>query len=107
MPRRDPSFGNLLRTMSRRGFFETLEFIAQNQPVNYSTIKEYDTKNRIVASRGSVTKIISCLGEIGAIKRTVIDSKPIRTLYAATEKGHRLLSKLQEIREIAGSQDPA
>jgi len=94
------AFTDLLRKMSKKGFYETLEFVCEKGSVHYAEILRYDLENHIVQSRATVTLIIRGLSKINLIKRTVMDSRPIRTLYQPTEKGLKILGHLQEMEQL-------
>jgi len=93
-------FANLLRKMSKKGFYETLRFICEKAPVHYAEISDYNLKNMIVQSRATVTLIVRNLAKLELIKRTIVDSRPIRTVYHPTEKGLELLRHLQAIEQL-------
>lgn len=94
------AFLNLLRKMSKKGFYETLEFVCERGSVHYAEILKYDLENKIVQSRATVTIIVRNLSKMSLIKRTVMDSRPIRTVYQPTEKGLKLLRHLKSIEQI-------
>jgi len=91
---------DLLRKMSKKGFYETLKFICEKGSVHYSDILDHDIKNRIVQSRATVTLIVRHLARLGLVKRSIVDSRPIRTVYQPTEKGVKLLRHLQAIEQL-------
>jgi len=90
----------LLRKMSKKGFYETLEFVCEKGSVHYADILDYDLKKGIVQSRATVTLIVRGLSRLDLIRRTVMDSRPIRTVYQPTEKGLKLLRHLQAIEQL-------
>lgn len=91
---------NLLRKMSKKGFYETLIFICEKGSIHYCDILDYNLSNRIVQSRATVTLIIRSLTRLGLIKRIVVDSRPIRTIYQPTKKGQELLKHLNAIEHL-------
>lgn len=91
---------SLLRKMSKKGYYETLSFICQKESVHYAEILDYALKNAIVQSRATVTLIVRNLAALGLIKRTIVDSRPIRTVYQPTEKGQKLLKHLRAIEQL-------
>jgi len=91
---------HLLRKMSKKGFYETLEFIRDEKSVHYAEVLRHDLENHIVQSRATVTLIVRTLSKMNLIQRTVIDSRPIRTVYEPTEKGLKLLKHLNEIEKL-------
>jgi DNA-binding HxlR family transcriptional regulator len=90
---------NLLRKMKKR-YYETFEYICKKETAHYSKILKYDLGNGIVKSRATVTLIVRSLSKMNLIKRTIIDSRPIRTVYQPTQKGLKLLQHLREIERL-------
>jgi len=86
--------------MSKKGYYETLSFICQKGSAHYAEILDYNLENAVVNSRATVTLIVRNLAALGLIKRTVIDSRPIRTIYQPTEKGQKLLKHLHAIQQL-------
>jgi DNA-binding HxlR family transcriptional regulator len=91
---------SLLRKMSKKGFYETLEFVCERASVHYSEILKHDLENRIVESRATVTLIVRGLSKMVLITRTVIDSRPVRTVYEPTAKGLKCVQLLKEIEKL-------
>jgi len=91
---------SLLRKMSKKGFYETLELVCEKGPIHYSEILNHDLENKIVESRATVTLIVRGLSKMNLIKRTVIDSRPVRTVYEPTAKGLKLSQLLKEIEKL-------
>jgi DNA-binding HxlR family transcriptional regulator len=94
------SLSNLLRKMSKKGYYETLSFICQKGSAHYAEILDYNLKNAVVKSRATVTLIVRNLAALALIKRTIVDSRPIRTVYQPTEKGQKLLRLLQAMEQL-------
>jgi DNA-binding HxlR family transcriptional regulator len=90
----------IMRKMSKKGFYETLEYVCESRSVHYGEILKYDLENCIVQSRATVTLIVRGLSNMKLIKRTVMDTRPIRTIYQPTEKGLKLLKHLKEIKKL-------
>jgi DNA-binding HxlR family transcriptional regulator len=93
-------FLNMLRKMSKKGFYETMEFIAEKQPVHYTEILRFDIDNEVVKTRSSVTIILRTLLKMGLVERQVIDSQPVRTLYKPTCKGLEVQKCLKEMESL-------
>ena len=93
-------FMETLRKMSKKGFFETLEFVCGKGSAHYGEILKHDLENNIVQSRATVTLVVRGLSNMELIKRTVMDTRPIRTVYRPTEKGLKLLKYLKEIEKL-------
>lgn len=85
--------------MSKKGYYETLSFICQKGSVHYSEILDYGLNTPIVESRATVTLIVRNLTAMGLIKRSIIDARPVRTIYQPTEKGQKLLEYLRAIEQ--------
>ncbi|MEM3458963.1 MAG: winged helix-turn-helix transcriptional regulator [Candidatus Bathyarchaeia archaeon] len=94
------NFLTVLRKMSKKGFYETLKFVCEKGAVHYAEILKYNLENNIVQSRATVTLIVRNLSKMGLIQRTVIDSRPVRTIYKPSSKGLKLLTHLQEIEKL-------
>lgn len=94
------NLANLLRKMSKKGYYETLDFICQKEPAHYAEILDYDLKTKVVESKATVTLIVRNLTTLGLIKRSIVDSRPIRTVYKPTERGQKLLDYLRAIEEL-------
>jgi len=94
------ALADLLRKMSKKGYYETLGFICEQGAVHYADILNHDLQKGIVESRATVTLIVRGLSRLDLIRRTVMDSRPIRTVYQPTEKGVKLLRHLQAIEQL-------
>ena len=86
--------------MSKNGYYETLSFICLKGSAHYAEILDHSLKNAFVKSRATVTLIVRNLAALALIKRTVVDSRPIRTVYQPTEKGRKLLRLLQAMEQL-------
>jgi DNA-binding HxlR family transcriptional regulator len=95
-----PDLAELLRKMSKKGYYETLSFICQKGSVHYSEILDYGLNTPIVESRATVTLIVRNLAAMGLIKRSIVDARPVRTIYQLTEKGQKLLGYLKAIEQL-------
>ncbi len=100
MKKGKPDLAELLRKMSKKGYYETLSFICQKGSVHYSEILDYGLNTPIVESRATVTLIVRNLTALGLIKRSIVDARPVRTVYQPTEKGQKLLDYLQAIEQL-------
>jgi len=94
------TFLTVLRKMSKKGFFETLELVCEKGSVHYAEILKHDLEKNVVESRATVTLIVRGLSKMNLIKRIVIDSRPVRTVYQPTAKGLKLLQLLKEIEKL-------
>jgi len=100
MEKKHEIFRDLLRKLSKKGYYETFNYICKKETAHYSEILKYDLDNGFVKSRATVTLIVRNLSKMNLIKRTIIDSRPIRTIYQPTQKGLKLLQHLQEIEQL-------
>jgi DNA-binding HxlR family transcriptional regulator len=98
--RSNPDLAEILRKMSKKGYYETLSFICQKGSVHYSEILDYGLNTPIVESRATVTLIVRNLTAMELIKRSIVDARPVRTIYQPTEKGQKLLEHLQAIEQL-------
>jgi DNA-binding HxlR family transcriptional regulator len=98
--RNKPSLAELLRKMSKKGYYETLSYICQKGSVHYSEILDYGLNTPIVESRATITLIVRNLTALGLIKRSIVDARPVRTIYQPTEKGQKLLECLHTIGQL-------
>jgi DNA-binding HxlR family transcriptional regulator len=97
------AFLETMRKLSKKGFYETLEYLSCNEPLHYADILKYALENHVVESRATVTLVVRGLLKMGLIERTVLDSRPVRTLYKVTKKGSKILELMQQ---IEGTLDP-
>ena len=100
MKKTKPILADLLRKMSKKGYYETLNFICQKGSAHYAEILDYGLKTPIVESRATVTLIVRNLTALGLIKRTIVDARPVRTVYHPTEKGRKLLDHLHAMEQL-------
>jgi DNA-binding HxlR family transcriptional regulator len=91
------AFLSTLRKMSKKGFYETLEYICKNESVHYADIMKVLIESKVVESRATVTLIVRGLLKLNLVERTVMDSRPVRTVYKSTEMGSEVLQLLQKI----------
>lgn len=94
------AFLETIRKLSKKGFYETLEHLSINEPLHYADILEFALEKRVVESRATVTLIVRGLLQMGLIERTVLDTRPVRTVYKVTEKGSKVLELMQQIEGV-------
>jgi DNA-binding HxlR family transcriptional regulator len=92
-------FNVLLRKLSKKGFYEVLEFVSIDQESYYNEILKHCQSSKIVNSRSQVTVIVNGLTDLDLLQRRTADRRPVRTIYTTTDKGDRVLSALESIRE--------
>lgn len=93
--RRD--FLTFLKRMSKKGFLEVLEFVRDNEGVHYNDVLRHAFDKKIVDSRASVTIILNGLTDLGLLERSVTNTRPIRTTYKVSKKGHSIIKGLKEL----------
>lgn len=93
-------FLSTLRKMSKKGYYEILEYISKNESVHYADVMKFAIEGNIVESRATVTLIVRGLLKLNLIERTVIDSAPVRTIYKTTMMGLEVLRLLREIENV-------
>jgi DNA-binding HxlR family transcriptional regulator len=86
--------------MSKKGFYEILNYIYEKKNVHYNEVLRYALDKRIVESRASITIILNGLTNLGLLERTVTDTRPIRTNYAVSKTGHNIIRNLRELENI-------
>ena len=86
-----------LRKMSKKGFYEVFTYIYEKKNVHYNEVLRYALDKKIVDSRASVTIILNGLTSLGLLDRRVIDTRPIRTNYQISKKGHHVIKNLREL----------
>ena len=86
-----------LRKMSKKGFYETLNHIGENDNVHYNDVLRYSLEKRIVSSRASVTIILNGLTDLELLERKVSQTRPIRTTYKVSKKGKSVIRHLKEL----------
>ncbi|TSA18094.1 MAG: hypothetical protein D4R72_02810 [Nitrosopumilales archaeon] len=86
--------------MSKKGFYEVLNYIHEKKSVHYNEVLRYVIDKKIVDSRASVTIILNGLTNLGLLERTVTDTRPIRTSYQVSKTGHYIIKNLKELESI-------
>lgn len=89
----------VLRILATKGTLETLLYISKNESIGYNSILRHVVSNRIVTSRASVNSTITKLTDLGLLKRTIIQDRPIRTGYAISQKGDVVIKHLDGIEQ--------
>ena len=83
--------------MSKKGFYDILKHIEEKKSVHYNDVLRYALDRKIVDSRASITIILNGLTNLGLLERTVIDTRPIRTNYSVSKKGHNVIKNIKEL----------
>jgi DNA-binding HxlR family transcriptional regulator len=94
------AFLETMRKLSKKGFYGTLEYVSCNEPLHYADILKFALEKHIVESRATVTLIVRGLLKMDLIERTVLDSRPVRTVYRVTQKGSKVLELMQQIEGV-------
>ncbi|MBI3841788.1 MAG: hypothetical protein HY295_01370 [Thaumarchaeota archaeon] len=87
----------LLRMMSKKGFYDILNYIHENHALHYNEVLRYALEKKIIDSRASVTIILNGLTNLGLLERIVTNSRPIRTNYKLSKKGQLVLNELKDL----------
>lgn len=85
-----------LRKMSKKGFYDILKYVEETGDLHYNDVLRHALDKNIVDSRASITIILNGLTDLGLLERTVVDTKPIRTVYKISKKGHSVIKILKE-----------
>lgn len=86
-----------MRKMSKKGFYDTFEYVSEKNSVHYNEILNYLLEKKIIDSRVSVPIILKGLTDLGLLERIVTNTRPIRTKYQVTTNGHPILRILKEL----------
>ena len=97
--REGDKFRTFLRKMSKKGFFEVLDFMGDKDWLHYSEILEHCMIKRIVDSRATVTTIVNGLTDLGLLDRKVTATRPVRTQYKLSNIGSGALNHLNTLRK--------
>lgn len=95
------AFLNLMKKMSKKGSYDILEYVSEKGSLHYGEIMSFALDNHVVQSRATVTLVVRNLSKLGLLKRTVIDSRPVRTVYEHTENGQKVLKHFQEMEKLS------
>lgn len=90
-------FRGFLNEMSKKGFYEVLEYIDETGSMHYNDVLRYAFEHKLVKSRASITIILNGLTNLGLLERTVENTRPMRTTYRLTKKGKTMLTLMKEI----------
>lgn len=83
--------------MSKKGFYDTLEYVRDNEGVHYNEVLRHAFDKKLVDSRASVTIILNGLTDLGLLERNVTNTRPIRTTYTISKKGLSVIKSLKEM----------
>jgi DNA-binding HxlR family transcriptional regulator len=72
---------------------QILFFIHDRGEVRYSELAE------LIQSRGTLSLNLKHLEQEGLIKRRIVTTKPIQSLYSLSEKGTKIARKLADVRK--------
>lgn len=89
-----------LKRISKKGFLEVLEFVRDNEGVHYNDVLRHAFDKKVVDSRASVTIILNGLTDLGLLERSVTNTRPIRTTYKISKKGHSVIKGLKDLETI-------
>jgi DNA-binding HxlR family transcriptional regulator len=86
--------------MSKKGFYDILKYIEEKKNVHYNDVLRYALDKKIVDSRASITIILNGLTNLGLLERTVTDTRPIRTNYSVSKKGHNVIRNIKDLEAV-------
>lgn len=86
--------------MSKKGFYDVLQYLKENEGMHYNDILRYLLENKIVNSRASVTIILNGLTDLELLERNVSQERPIRTTYKISKKGNIIIKHMKELEII-------
>ncbi|CUR51361.1 protein of unknown function [Nitrosotalea devaniterrae] len=89
-----------LRKMSKKGFYEVLNYVYEKKSVHYNEVLNYVLDKKIVDSRASVTIALNGLTNLGLLERTVTNARPIRTNYQVSKTGHQIIKNLRDLEAV-------
>ena len=95
--KKNQDFLPFLRMMSKKGFYYILNYINNNESIHYNEVLKYVLDKKIVDSGALVTIILNGLTNLGLLEKTVIDTRPLRTSYKVSKKGHLVFKNLKEL----------
>lgn len=95
--KKQENFLIFLRLLSKKGFYEILKYVQGEKNVHYNQVKKYAIESGVVDSNASITIILNGLTHTGLLKRTVLDKKPVRTVYSLSPSGTEILKKLKDL----------
>lgn len=72
---------------------QILFFLHDRGEVRYSELAE------LIQSRGTLSLNLKHLEQEGLIKRRIVTTKPIQSLYSLSEKGMKIARKLADVRK--------
>jgi DNA-binding HxlR family transcriptional regulator len=86
-----------LRMMSKKGFYNILNYVDGQGNVQYNHVLKYAMVKKIVESEASVTIILNGLTNLGLLDRSVINSRPVRTNYSVSKNGYNIIKNFKEL----------
>lgn len=95
--KKQENFLIFLRLLSKKGFYEVLKYVHSEKNVHYNQVKKHAIESGIVDSNASITIILNGLTHTGLLRRTVLDKKPVRTIYSLSPSGTEILKKLKDL----------
>lgn len=86
--------------MSKKGFYEILNYVKEAKSVQYSQVLEHALDQKIVDSEASVTIILNGLTNLGMLEKTVSSNTPLRTHYNVGKNGNLILNHFKELETL-------
>lgn len=86
--------------MSKKGFYNMLNYVGENENIHYNDVLRYCLEKEIVGSRASITIILNGLTDLELLERQVSQTRPIRTTYKVSKKGKIIIKHLKELENL-------
>ena len=90
----------ILRKLSKKGYYEILLLVSEKKQVHYSEILDYVNENKLARSDASVTGALKTLTNFGLLRRSVSQEAPVRTTYDLTKKGKEFVKHLTDLQDL-------
>lgn len=86
-----------MRKMSKKGFYDTLNYVSEKQSAHYNEILNHLVGKKIIDSRVSVPIILKGLTDLKLLERIVTNTRPVRTRYQLSLHGQKILGLLNQL----------
>ena len=93
-------FLEILRKLSKKGYYEILLFVKDRREAHYSEVLGYVTKNKLARSDATVTQALNALTTLGLFRRRISQERPIRTTYELTKEGEEFVRHLTDLQRL-------
>ena len=93
-------FQIFLNLISRKGFYEILKYVNEEEQRSYSKIQEYYTRLEITSNNTSIDVILNGLTNMGLLEKYAEDNKYLETTHMLSKTGKQVLSKLVSLQRL-------